>query len=381
MAESAGFSALKRAYSDRDAAARACSARGGKVIGAVGAGMPRELAIALGMMPVEIAPLPRDATPHADKWVSRTFDPLLRPMFDDLIGGALEFLDLVVVVSRHERDTPFFHNAKEIHRLEPSTPLPALHMLALLAHPYEECHAYGLDQIKLLTERLEAMAGRKVSPANLRDAAEVVNRERRALARLEALRKRGVVGGSEALVATGARGFMEPSAYIAAIEEFLGEREAAAPSSPENRVLVVSSLPLSTLDIHELVEEARGFVIAEDDRWGSRAVTEQLTSEPTLADIFELTHRNLCSRAVFSSELRLAWYRDSVGRDDVDEVVFFMPKTDRVLGWDFPRMRSLALAAGKRVLMIDDDLTTDTGRKAAVEKCRESFAAEERMPQ
>lgn len=379
MSGEAGFAALYAGYTDRLAAAQACSAGGGVVIGSVGAGMPRELPIALGMMPLEVAPMPRTATPHADQWVSDSFDPLLRPVFDDMIGGAVEFLDLLVIVSRHERDVPFYHNAKEVLRLEPSTPLPPLHLLVMLAHPYDECISYGQDQIKLLLERLEAMAGRKATADDLRHAAEVVNRERRALARLEGLRRRGVVTGREALVATGARAFLEPAFYIAAIEAFLADREDAVSADPKRRVLVVSSLPLATLDVHTLVEEAGGYVVGEDDRWGSRAESDLLTDDPTLNDIFALTHHNLCSRSVFRSDLRLNWYAQAVTRPDIDDVLFFMPKTDRVLGWDFPRMRDMATAAGKPVLLIDDDLKTAEGRAAATATCRARLSSKERV--
>src|SRR5258707_46833 len=100
---------LRRHYEDRLLAARAAHAKGQRIVGTVGPGAPSELLFATGHMPVAIAPLPNRPTPLAERYVTETFEPLARPVFDQLISEELSFLELAVVISRAERDALIYH--------------------------------------------------------------------------------------------------------------------------------------------------------------------------------------------------------------------------------------------------------------------------------
>ena len=93
-----GLAELEFAYANRLAAARKHFDDRGRVVGHFGNGLPVEIPMATGFMPVSIAPLPDRPTPDADPWVNPAYDPQLRVIFDQLLSGELTFLELAIQI-------------------------------------------------------------------------------------------------------------------------------------------------------------------------------------------------------------------------------------------------------------------------------------------
>jgi benzoyl-CoA reductase/2-hydroxyglutaryl-CoA dehydratase subunit BcrC/BadD/HgdB len=359
------FAILRRHYDDRLLAARTAHAGGRRVIGSIGPGVPMELAMATGHVSVAIAPLPGHPTPRADRYVTETFEPLMRPAFDQLIGDELSFLEAVIVVSRAERDALVYHSAKEVVRLGEGDHIPPLHLLSLLGHRDAATVEYGLGQFRLLVQRLRAISGDDATEAALKKAIRSGNRQRQLMRKLSAARRgKPALPGREALVALGAAKFMAPDDYSETLARFVSALKPDKTLAALPRLLVVSSIPLSSLHIYETLEAAGAVIVAEDDWWGSRATGPDIrVGDDALTSIFTHYHLHTPNRAIYPAAHRLGWFFAESRKPDIDGIVFYLPPSDRTLGWDYPRMKAYADRHGKPSLLIRSDVFDDTGRK------------------
>lgn len=355
--------ALLSAYHDRTAAGKAHFAAGGHVCGYFGNGMPIEVALATGHMPMAIMPLPDRPTPHAEEWVTSTFDPQLRLILDQLISGELGFVDVAVAVSQASPDSLVFQSAREILRQGLGEQIPPLHHYSLLGLQSDAVREYGFREIQGLVRRLRANSGQEATKKTLTDAIELTNAIRGQWRILDSLRREGKVSGTEALTLIAPSRFMQATAYLAGIRE-ANEQLRSRPSKGP-RLLVVSSVALSDSRLHQAIEAGGAVVVAEFDAWGACCATPDIVpGDDPLAAIYQHYYQHIPNRSVYPASVRLNWVFERVARAEISGVVIHMPSSDRSLGWDYPRLRDYCSAHGKRHLMIRDDATTQAGNAA-----------------
>jgi benzoyl-CoA reductase/2-hydroxyglutaryl-CoA dehydratase subunit BcrC/BadD/HgdB len=102
--------------------------------------------------------------------------------------------------------------------------------------------------------------------------------------------------------------------------------------------ILIKGVAMNDASLHRLVEEAGGYVVAEDDWRGSRAAGDAdvcVNKDPVTA-IFEKYCYDEVSPRVHPSEHRDAWFQREIERGHVDGVLFYLPLEDDVQGWDYP---------------------------------------------
>jgi benzoyl-CoA reductase/2-hydroxyglutaryl-CoA dehydratase subunit BcrC/BadD/HgdB len=364
---SAALDSLRHHYANRLEAARAAHARGTRVVGLVGNTIPRELVIACGFYPVLIAAQPGAPTPGADVYMEDVISPETKCLFELATGGELEFLDLLVLSRPYSQ---LYYYLKEVYRLGRAPRLPALHMFDLMQSQREAVRRYNEHQVASLTARLERVGasddgesvearsqpvrGPHQSDSNLRSAIAITNRVRGLQRELIARRWQRMLSGVDALQALGAGYFLAPSTYAELLAEYVAQlRPDADLAHRRPGVLVLASEPLSHLDLHRALEAAGALVIAEDDWWGSRAPGADIASEaqPTEA-ILRKYWLDAASAQVTPADAREAWFRANAAREEVDGVVFYLPPSDRQLGWDYPRLKAWLTEHGKPSILL-----------------------------
>jgi benzoyl-CoA reductase/2-hydroxyglutaryl-CoA dehydratase subunit BcrC/BadD/HgdB len=360
---------LRRAYENRLEAALAHHAAGGGVVGHIGAGLPIEVLMATGHMPLAIAPLPDRPTPLADPWLNPTFNPQLRVTLDQLLSGELTFLELAVYVSQSSPDSHLYQAAKVIMAQGHAPKMPLLHHFSLLGHRHPSSYEYGLQQTHALARRLRTISGEAATDDRLEGAIEVTNRNRGLLRRLNERRRAGRLSGVEGLTVAGAGRFMHPGVFGDALSDYLAGEPGPATTKP--RLLVMSASRLSDTLLHEALEEADCVVTAEDDIWGSRAATPDIVAGGTpLESIFRHYHLTTPNRTIYPATDRLSWMYAEGPSDDVDGVVFYMPPSDRSMGWDYPRLKDFLDEKKKPSMVLRCDATTPEGRARVVSTTR-----------
>jgi len=366
---------LEHAYSNRLAAALAHRRAGGEVVGAIGLGMPLEVAIATGCLPINIAPLPGGPTPFADPWLNPTFDPQKRVILDQLLSGELEFMAVATHVSLALQDSALFQWARQLLAQGEGARMPPLHQYVLLGNRQAPAYEYSLDQTHALARRLRAVTGQAATPDRLADAIVTVNAARAALRELNLHRRAGRVSGVDGLTASAAFRFLPPEVFTEALRAFNAEA-AKAPVRQGPRTVAVSAWKLSDTNLHTVLEEGGLNVVAEDDAWGARAPASDIPLDGDLMEqVFRHYHRHTPNRATYPAAVRFGWLYEEASKPDVDVVAFYMPPSDRALGWDYPRLFDHFEALGKRVIKLRLDVERPEDRASAVDAIRRAVAA------
>lgn len=354
---STGASALRRAYAARLDPWRAAA----HVVGLVGNTIPVELVLACGRVPVLVAAQRGRPTPRADVYMEDVIAPETKSLFESAAGGDLAFLDLLVLSRPYAQ---LYYYLKEVYRLGRGPLFPPLHMFDLMHSQRETVRAYNWDRFQALTERLQRLTGEEITEPDLRGAVALTNAVREQQRRLLQLRWQGRVSGADAVEALGAGDFMAPDEYRAALSSYLESLTSGAgqPLESRPRLLIVTSEPLSHAGLHQALESAGAWVVAEDDWWGARAPGADV---PLAGSAFEAVFQkywlDTASPGVYPSTAREAWLRDHALRPEVDGVVFYLPQSDHQLGWDYPRLNDWVSDHGKATLLLRSDASMPDG--------------------
>lgn len=374
------FTQLKTAYENRYDGVRTAKRSGQKVIGYVGAAFPREVALAARALPIAVTPRGERATPTADRYIEPIVASEIRDLFQSAVDGELFDFDLLVITRPYAK---LYYYLKEIYRLGRAPRLPQLHLFDLMQSRRDAVAAYNEGRFQDLIDAVARVTNQRPDDAELTRALALTQRSREAQRRLLELRWQNAVTGADALIAIGAGFFMEPRAYVAALDEFLA---SLAPQMQQGkpRWLVVTAEPLSHLNLHVALEEGGGLIVAEDDAWGSRAPSDDTPSDFSVSQ--PLLHRTCFEAAtghVWPPSIREAWFETQVVRREVDAVVFYVPPSDHQFGWDYPRLKAFAERAGKLTLLLRHDAQTQAGRlqiRAEAAALRAACAARTKSP-
>ena len=365
-AAAGGFAALQHAYGHRLDAARQA---GGGVVGMVGNTVPLELVLATGRMPVLIAADMGQPTPVAEIYMEEVIAPETKSLFENAVGGAYEFVDLLVLTRNYAQ---LYYYLKDVYRLGRGPRIPPLHMFDLMQSQREAVRAYNWGRLGVLVERLERLSGQDITESGLRAAIALTNRRRALQRQLLEQRWRGALSGVDAMQALGAAYFLPPQTYVDALSVYLATLQPEPALVDRPRLLVVTSEPLSHVHLHQALESAGGLVVAEDDWWGSRGPGEDIPLAGSAREaIFRKYWLDTYTSAVYPAAAREAWFNQHALRSDVDGIVFYVPPSDHQFGWDYPRLAHWLTDHAKPSLLVRADaaqadgqatITTDASR-------------------
>ncbi|WP_182466683.1 2-hydroxyacyl-CoA dehydratase family protein [Sphingomonas gilva] len=347
MAESINMAAV-----DRMAAARAAKAAGRAVVAVVGPGVPIELVLACGAMPVRIVADAGGATPAADDLVGTAESAEMRALIEQALGGGLAFADLLVITRPHEW---LYYYLKEAVRLG-AEGVPPLHMHDLVPSAEASLRAYNRQRLERLAEAVARAIGVVPTSAALERAIAVANRRRAALRDVQRRRDAGLLGGADAVAMIAASHVLGPETFADQAEAWV--EGLSPPSGP--RLLLLASDPAEDGALHRAIEAAGVVVVAEDSEWGARAATPDIAAgDDPLDALLDDLHAIACGPDVSPRSARLAWAEAAMARDDIAGVVFAVPPGDRRFGWDYPGLRDRAAGLGLPQLLLRDDPRAD----------------------
>ena len=290
-------------------------------------------------------------TPLADHWMENVFERRIRVLFDRIASGAWSHLDTVVIPRTSEQEHKLYLYLREVGRNGSAAHMPRLHLYNLLHSRLPESYEYGLERTRQLASDLKMAHGDALSEAIIES-----NRARATIRKLLDLRERGLVEGSEALRLINGFYTMNRTDFALNLEASL-EGFASRTPRPGPRVLIKGS-SLDHVELHVAIESLGGFVVGEDDWRGSRAAGERdvsLKGDPVVA-IFEKYYFDTPSPRVFPATEADAWFAAKLSERKVDGVVFYLPPSDDVAGWDYPRQQALVKTKGVPSLLIRENV-------------------------
>ncbi|OYY92097.1 MAG: hypothetical protein B7Y45_01025 [Sphingomonas sp. 28-66-16] len=366
--------ALRAAWRDPEAAARAHRGAGGRVVAFLCDNVPTELISAAGAFPLRVHGRPNRLSGARTRLVDTLYPPDVtqRPdfvgsMLDALLDGRYDIADAVIVP--HNRNAvQAIHRELADARAEYGVAVPTTWYLDKAWSPFEEARAYNRQALIDLRARLESMAGAAIDDASLEQAVNDAERARDGLAAIAGVRNANVLCGSIALEMMGAYWSLPASAYarlaVAAVDEI--------PRVPRQRLRVyLGGSPVDHPAFYAQVEKLGGNIVAEDHCWGERAADARLSDAMAPFDaLAERFHATPACSIRFPLAATIAANRDRALRSQVDAAIFRVEARDAVQAWETPEQVSAFEAAGIPTLHLR---MQPYGDESAADECIAAF--------
>jgi benzoyl-CoA reductase/2-hydroxyglutaryl-CoA dehydratase subunit BcrC/BadD/HgdB len=344
------FTPILEAYADRSAAARAHAAAGGKVAGYMSATVPIELVRAAGFFPLLLSGRPGEPTPLADRYMEDLFDPVVRSVFEDLLAGRYDFLDVVLLPRTSDSIQRLYYYLCELKRVGAFS-LPEIVLVDLLHTPWYSSAEYNFARFQDLRETLGRLGGVVVDDQRLAEQIVGSNRRTVQLQRFAELR-RGVpahVAGSEALKVLMASRVMADVAFDAALAAICDGGAAGLP--PQAARTVVAGSALDQDGLHRLIERLGGTVVGDHHGFGDHLVPPPIRAPgDPLRALASHYHRDVLSTRTFP--VRPEGLAEFALAAKADAVVFYFYAEEEALTWEAPAQRRALEAAGVESLSL-----------------------------
>jgi bzd-type benzoyl-CoA reductase N subunit len=262
-----GIARAREIYQDRFQMGKELKAEGKTIVGYVCFYAPVEVMSALDMIPFKIFGSMKERSTKADRFLPRTFCPIIRSVLSLSLSGKYDFLDGVVMVhtcDAWERTSRIWESVASppyVHYMDMPTKIDKMHQEALV------------EEIDDFRKTLESFAGKELQPQKLRKAIETHNQQRHLVRRLYGHTKSAppLISGKEIMEIIGAVSCLPVEEGNELLRKVLIEVEERK-RSPEKglaRILVWGSV-LEAPVLIEMIENAEADVVIDDTCTGTR---------------------------------------------------------------------------------------------------------------
>jgi benzoyl-CoA reductase/2-hydroxyglutaryl-CoA dehydratase subunit BcrC/BadD/HgdB len=331
-----------------DVAAKAYSQQGRKIIGYLSNIIPLELIDASGAIPLHLHGDVDEEPTIANEFMERAFDPITRSVFDRILKGYYNFLDLIVLPRCNDAQQRLYYYLCEIKRKYPQYKIPPVTLLNLLHTPWSSSARHNLKQINALKKRLEEVTGKVTDEEQLRNSIQRYNGSRQLLERFNELR-----GQAIAEINSETANYVYTLARSLGVEQFntlmetvLAELESSQPATEKKKVrLVLAGNGLDHSQLHQLVDQLDAVVVGDYHSFGNHFLVGTIdTQQEPLMAVSEHYHRHTLSSRSFSPDpQRLI---DFCRQQRADGIVFYFLQGEEALTWQVPVQIDRAKAAG-----------------------------------
>jgi len=248
-------------------------AAGGKVVGLYCVFVPEDLILAAGAIPVGLCAGAQFAVPDAEEVLPRNTCPLVKSSFGFKLSRTCPYIqasDFVVGETTCDGKKKMYEILADYHPTYvmevPQKKTPLGRQLFI-----EEVHG--------LKAKLEAETGRAITASGLAEATRLIDGKRRALQRLQGLRKArpAPISGLDALLIVQIAFYDDVVRFtekVNALCDELDQRVARGEgvASPNAARIVVSGSPMAIPNwkLHQLLEESGAVVVSEESCTGTR---------------------------------------------------------------------------------------------------------------
>lgn len=340
------FDKIRSCFESPYAQAREWKKSGGKVVGYLSAAVPEEMIMAAGLFPVRLRGDINRETVLADKYMEFSFHPLVRSIYDMLLSGEFDFLDLLVIPHVNDSVFKLYYYLMENKRRGSSSRLPDLYLLDILYTKWRTTAQYNIRRIEDFLKRLEHLSGKVIGEAELSEAISLSNENKRLQRQIRRKRVNDppLLWGADYLQISCTSMFMKKTDHSLILRELLQQDDIFSPK-PSFR-LMFSGDPLDSDGVYRIIEGCGVSIIHEDHDWGSM-YADHVLSEKThpLTAILETYHLNGMSPRAYPNPEGTRTTGERAVELGVDGVFFFFRGHDAA-AWDYPQKKQALEARG-----------------------------------
>jgi benzoyl-CoA reductase/2-hydroxyglutaryl-CoA dehydratase subunit BcrC/BadD/HgdB len=324
---------------------REWQAQGGKIAGYLSNNVPLEILHAAGLLPVHLSGDPALQPEKADKFMERAFDPITKSVFDRLLRGHFDELDLIVLPRGNDAQQRLYYYLCELARNYPEFDLPEVTLVDLLntLRPSTDVHNQRrlAQTVTLLENNFSCLLTEDKLSAAIRD----YNQARMLLTEFTTLRARSPLSlnGQLAFTVYQAARSMPVTAFNEAMQAFL-PKARNFPAETARKVILAGN-GLDYPGLYQLIESQGVSVVGDYHAYGNHFLNGQISSEEApLAAISHYYQRD--SRSCRSFEVDPQELLDFARAQGADAVIFYFLFGEEAWTWQQPKQKQLLDAAG-----------------------------------
>ncbi|MEQ8237172.1 MAG: double-cubane-cluster-containing anaerobic reductase [Syntrophomonadaceae bacterium] len=260
---------------------------GRKVVGIYCTYCPQELILAAGAIPVGLCGMSENPIAAAEETLPRNLCPLIKSSYGFAATDTCPFFhfsDLVIGETTCDGKKKMFEIMQDIK------PVHVMQLPHLSSHPAS--FELWVEEIRRLKTRLEEELEVTISDADIWEAIEVINREKRAIKAMFDLNQADppVLSGMEMLTASWSRSFSSDKGEMIANLNNLVEEVGAQPANGKAKAarVLLTGCPvgLGTEKVIRLTEELGAYIVAMENCSGYKTLelqTETAGTDPIVA--------------------------------------------------------------------------------------------------
>ena len=248
-------------------------AGGGKVVGLYCVFVPEDLILAAGAIPVGLCAGAQFAVPDAEEVLPRNTCPLVKSSFGFKVSRTCPYVqasDFVIGETTCDGKKKMYEILGEYH---PTYVMEVPQKKTPLGRDL------FVEELRSLKAKLEAETGTAITAEKLAQATSLIEAKRRALQRLNNVRKArpAPISGLDALLITQIAFYDDAARFTEKLNLLCDELEARATrvegvASPDAPRILVSGSPMAIPNwkLHQLLEESGAVVVGEESCTGTR---------------------------------------------------------------------------------------------------------------
>ncbi len=303
---------------------------GGIVVGTFCTYVPEELIVTAGGICVGLCAGAQVAYEEAEKFLPRNICALIKSSLGFKLAKVcpyIESCDLLVGETTCDGKKKYFELLGE---------LQPVHLMEVPQMKLEHDRELWRKEVRRLLKALEELTGKKVGEKELRDAVRLMNEKRKALLRLEELRKSDppVISGRDALLIDQIAFYDDPARLIEKVNALCDELEKRKASGvsiggAHRPRILLSGCPMALPNwkVATLIETS-GAVVAMDEmctgiRYFENLVDEDAADMDSLLDNIADRYLNIHCAIFTPNQERMQHIKRLVEEYDIDAVVYY----------------------------------------------------------
>lgn len=337
------FDTFQKYYKERrnyELLAKDWKDKGEKVIGYPHINCPEEIIMAADCLTLLMTGDPDSGTGTADKHMEYYFKPNIRYLYQAILTGRYDFVDLICITTGDIPMNWMYHYLYYEKRLNPSLKFGELYFLDQRVSKYAIDRSYNLGRLKAFKEYLEEYAGKKITDESLSEAIKITNQTKRLLKQVSDLRKMDPprISGCEALPIIMSSMLIPKAQYNKLLEQFLDKEIDSLPKKETSKFrLFISGSPVDNLQLYEVLESLPAIIVGEDtafgDRYSDAPISEELEPLEALADRY--TYKPADPWADCTDD-NVKYRVESAVKAKAQGVIFQQLRWDEPLEWEYP---------------------------------------------
>ena len=338
-------------FKNRESAILARQQSGNKIVGYVSNTIPLEIIHASGAVPLHLIGDVNEVPIMANEFMERAFDPITRSIFNRLLTGAYNFLDLIVLPRCNDSYQRLYYYLREINRKYPQYRIPPVYLLDLLHTPWPSSQNHNNQKIAAFARYLTELNSNTITDASLQSAIALYNTSRQLLKQFTELRADNtyLISSEDACQVYGAAQSLAVEDFNRYLSTYLDSLKAPDPLSAKpvqhKPSLVIAGNGVDHPRLHQLIDHLGARVVGDYHSHGNHFLVGRIDPDKApLAAITEHYHHHTISSRTFSPDPQ-ALIR-FCQQQNADGILFYFLQGEEALTWQVPSQQASAKIAG-----------------------------------